>query len=86
MTLKVGYWAVGVLFTFFIFLFLVLSSFFFFFVFVIVKPVGPHRPNGYNPPLREEDFVFLFMCFCFVIFSFILCVFWIHFCLHSQYG
>jgi hypothetical protein len=37
---------------------------------VIVKLVGPHPLNGYNPPLREEDclegasaliFIFLFL-------------------------
>jgi hypothetical protein len=28
--------------------------------------VGPHPPNGYNPPLREEDF-FCVTCVFFVL-------------------
>jgi hypothetical protein len=36
--------------------------------------VGPHPPNGYNPPLREEDF---FCVTCVVLSSF---VYWLAFC------
>jgi hypothetical protein len=36
--------------------------------------VGPHPPNGYNPPLREEDF---FCVTCIVLSYF---VDWLDFC------
>jgi hypothetical protein len=36
--------------------------------YLIVQLAGPHPPNGYNPPLREEDslgpaFVLMFLLF-----------------------
>jgi hypothetical protein len=36
--------------------------------------VGPHPPNGYNPPLREEDF----FCVTCVVLSSLVC--WLAFC------
>jgi hypothetical protein len=36
--------------------------------------MGPHPQNGYNPPLREEDF---FCVTCVVLSSF---VYWLAFC------
>jgi hypothetical protein len=59
----------------FIFVFVFFCIFAFLFVICLCLLVGPHPPNGYNPPLREEDFICVT---CFVLFCFVF-VYWLEF-------